>query len=513
MSSPYSALAGKVRAKFPGQYDDLSDDDLGKKVIAKHPEYQDLVTMDVGAQVKAATPKTSTKPFFEPPPAGTPFPPTNPIEKAGQRLDLLGQREQHAMQSPTPVTNAAAIFAPVGAARQVVESKVGAAVGRKVAPYIGVDPETAEVAGGALFNVAAEGVGKVSSMPKPTVKLKSKFSVGPIQVDRNIPPPPETPESLEETASQRTAQKLAQRASDEKAGLVRPRAQVEAEKQAKVHEASMNKEAGEHDAIRKRYESERNAQTRAEQVEQAHREKLGRQRMQADAAQQKFHDDMEKANQAAAAAEQKLQAAKTQREQLAREKLGKQRFAADKAQTQYAEAEGARRTAADTAQGQAQADQIADLDRQIKTNEAEVNKAHADRERLNDQWASALNRRGKDLAPLEKEAERLAGETQKATQKATTTKTELGQRLAKLNDLRVKRANAEAMAGGPSSVSPDVWKELSPEDKARIVARYHNTTAQARERGMVSAARGATGPQLSNDVMRTRTGFGPPPEP
>ena len=43
MSSDYSALVGKIRGKFPGMYDDMSDEALGKAVIAKHPEYQDLV--------------------------------------------------------------------------------------------------------------------------------------------------------------------------------------------------------------------------------------------------------------------------------------------------------------------------------------------------------------------------------------------------------------------------------------------------------------------------------------
>lgn len=38
------SLATRVRAKFPGQYDDLADADLEAKVIAKHPEYRDLAT-------------------------------------------------------------------------------------------------------------------------------------------------------------------------------------------------------------------------------------------------------------------------------------------------------------------------------------------------------------------------------------------------------------------------------------------------------------------------------------
>ena len=37
-----SQLSAKVRAKYPGAYDDLSDADLEAKVLAKYPEYKDL---------------------------------------------------------------------------------------------------------------------------------------------------------------------------------------------------------------------------------------------------------------------------------------------------------------------------------------------------------------------------------------------------------------------------------------------------------------------------------------
>src|SRR5690348_9382842 len=35
-------LAQRIRAKFPGQYDDLSDTELETRVLSKHPEYGDL---------------------------------------------------------------------------------------------------------------------------------------------------------------------------------------------------------------------------------------------------------------------------------------------------------------------------------------------------------------------------------------------------------------------------------------------------------------------------------------
>jgi hypothetical protein len=68
MSSPYSALASKVRAKFPGAYDDLSDDALGQAVVQKHPEYQDLVNMSPGAMQTAPGAPVTQAPKETPPP-------------------------------------------------------------------------------------------------------------------------------------------------------------------------------------------------------------------------------------------------------------------------------------------------------------------------------------------------------------------------------------------------------------------------------------------------------------
>src|ERR1019366_3893121 len=116
MSSPYSALASKVRAKFPGDYDDLSDDDLGKSVITKHPEYQDLVqsTDPLTQQTQSAAPATTTRPFFQQPPIGTPFPQTNPIEKEATRQDSIKARGAQAQNaSITPFTDTSSVIMPV----------------------------------------------------------------------------------------------------------------------------------------------------------------------------------------------------------------------------------------------------------------------------------------------------------------------------------------------------------------------------------------------------------------
>jgi len=159
-------------------------------------------------QTQAAAPKTSTKPFFEKAPAqyttgtgkdkqevsGVPFPSTNPIEKAGQRLDTLGQREQHAMRSPTPFSNASAVLAPVTAARQIAGSKVGGYLGEKAAPLVGLSPETGAVAGGVTGGIVA-GAGPKAvdtigdlSLEVPNNKIKVKIPWTNIKVSRNVPP-------------------------------------------------------------------------------------------------------------------------------------------------------------------------------------------------------------------------------------------------------------------------------------------------------------------------------------
>ncbi len=38
----YKELASKIKAKYPGQYDDMSDIDLAKKIVAKYPVYSDI---------------------------------------------------------------------------------------------------------------------------------------------------------------------------------------------------------------------------------------------------------------------------------------------------------------------------------------------------------------------------------------------------------------------------------------------------------------------------------------
>lgn len=43
-----ASFASKIRAKFPGAYDDLKDDELATKIVTKHPEYSDMLPKGYG---------------------------------------------------------------------------------------------------------------------------------------------------------------------------------------------------------------------------------------------------------------------------------------------------------------------------------------------------------------------------------------------------------------------------------------------------------------------------------
>src|SRR5665213_3149055 len=47
------SLASLVRAKYPDEYKDMSDADLEKAVLDKHPEYADLVSKPQPTQISA----------------------------------------------------------------------------------------------------------------------------------------------------------------------------------------------------------------------------------------------------------------------------------------------------------------------------------------------------------------------------------------------------------------------------------------------------------------------------
>src|SRR5215472_18729193 len=54
-------FAARVRAKYPGAYDDLSDTDLTQKVLTKYPEYSDMVSMPTGGQATDSGPMSASE--------------------------------------------------------------------------------------------------------------------------------------------------------------------------------------------------------------------------------------------------------------------------------------------------------------------------------------------------------------------------------------------------------------------------------------------------------------------
>lgn len=131
MSSPYSALAAKVRAKFPGTYDDMSDENLGMAVIAKHPEYRDLLRT-----IPGDVPGRQTV---------SPAPGAVDIEAAWQKHEALREklegRQQRALRSPTPFADTASIVMPaVGAAEAIPTAAKAGAKFEEVAQAVGKHP-------------------------------------------------------------------------------------------------------------------------------------------------------------------------------------------------------------------------------------------------------------------------------------------------------------------------------------------------------------------------------------
>jgi hypothetical protein len=172
MSSQYSALAGKIRDKFPGQYDDLSDDDLGKKVIAKHPEYQDLVQ-----SIPGEVPERQTLAPLPKPPGvlGRPAMPGVASKYAGPQSVALSSEQRSSRNVPGDV---AKIIAPTmltavapeamlpGAVASVIGrgagALAGASYGGKKAAELGLPRWSGQAVGGLTGLFAPEVIGRLS---------------------------------------------------------------------------------------------------------------------------------------------------------------------------------------------------------------------------------------------------------------------------------------------------------------------------------------------------------------
>lgn len=115
--------------KFPKS---MSPDERNQVIDRHMSDYNNTLTRETSAAAPGGKLPIAGQQFQRT--EGEPFPSTNPVEAAGQRLDLLGKREQHAQQSITPVSNAISILEPITAARQIVGGKIGGYAGDKIKP-------------------------------------------------------------------------------------------------------------------------------------------------------------------------------------------------------------------------------------------------------------------------------------------------------------------------------------------------------------------------------------------
>lgn len=106
-------LAQKIRAKFPGVYDDLDDATLEARVLAKHPEYKDMVA-----------PETPAAPSMGP----THSLGENVLRLAKQGVDYAFSKPEDAIEAVGPAAGAG-LGAGIGAMFGGVGALPGAAIG------------------------------------------------------------------------------------------------------------------------------------------------------------------------------------------------------------------------------------------------------------------------------------------------------------------------------------------------------------------------------------------------
>lgn len=310
MSSQYSALVDKIRSKYPHQYDDLSDDELGKRWIAKYPQYQDLVKpLEPANLPKVQTTREADKSRFE--------------EATGGQKPLA-----------TPVLPFGAAF--TSAPRMiagVLGGMGGAETGTQIGKLLNLSPEHTRVLSDVLGFVGsaltthgakeAEPLAKGVKITAPEgIKLPFGFSI-------KRPPAPEPPPPPEELAYQKTktiteAQEAAQ-AEDVKRSAAKER---EARQAARTREKGFEKEAQDRMAIQRRADEATRARVDAEKAAK-------NARLKGEEAHAKELKDIEAARQKDLAAAEKL---KDQHAQSLMRR-GREQAALDKAAKDAADAE------------------------------------------------------------------------------------------------------------------------------------------------------------------------------
>lgn len=174
MSTPANALVEKIRGKFPGVYDDISDTDLTQKILAKHPEYGDLATAPSSASLTAQTNAAASaggapRPGVSPTPLpgagqkifGGTFP--SPLDASGMTKAGLAPNAQPIASVPLPI-EAGYMSAP-----RMIGSVAGSAFSSKLAQHYFPDNPWASDAAGFAGGALGSGSGaQVEDAFKPT---------------------------------------------------------------------------------------------------------------------------------------------------------------------------------------------------------------------------------------------------------------------------------------------------------------------------------------------------------
>lgn len=165
MSTGPNALTTAIRGKFPGAYDDISDADLTKNVLAKHPEYSDMVP----EAAQALNPTVSKPPL--PNQGKTPF-----------EASPLAKEQPQMLAAPIAPAGAAASYP--GAILGTAGGYLGSKIGERFGPW---GRDLGGIAGGLLGTGAGDVVGGVAKNLKFNPKTEISTPFGQIKIARDIP--------------------------------------------------------------------------------------------------------------------------------------------------------------------------------------------------------------------------------------------------------------------------------------------------------------------------------------
>lgn len=196
MSTPASPLVTQMRSKFPGAYDDLSDQDLESKVLAKYPQYKDMASSkdtytEAGAAANPPVEKPQSVAHVQ-----------NQMAEEGTRAQNYSDPDvqmHRAANSFTPVSNAVAGMEPIAAARGIVGGKIGSYAGGKIGPHVGLTPEQGEAAGGLIGSAGLMAAPPAAEHAPAVVDQARNLSVvapkdislpGGFKISRNVPTNP-----------------------------------------------------------------------------------------------------------------------------------------------------------------------------------------------------------------------------------------------------------------------------------------------------------------------------------